>query len=205
MAFWRSLRYAPITSSTTASLMVPEKSLAVRRSWIRVLIIRTTSAVGASLVLMAWVRRSVSSCSRLMGGPRRSGRGRRLQGALDLEGGDDDHDAGGDGHDAKGRHVGEHAHHRMGHEEDAEDPLHETEEGSAPRQMPLEEPEEVDEAGHDGGEGEEEIAEGDGDQGAQDGMDHDDHPGGDAEHRAENAPAAIGLVMVAPALHESGD
>ena len=36
-------------------------------------------------------------------------------------------------------------------------------------------------------------------------MDHDDHPGRDAEDRAEDAPAAIGLVVVAQAVHEIDD
>src|SRR5215475_8328758 len=124
MAFWRSFRYVPITSRTRASSTVPEKSLAVRRSWRRVLSMRTTSAVAVSLALMAWVSRSLSSCSRLMRG--RAGHshcGRRLHHPPHPERGDDDHDPRHDGEYAQGGNVGEHAHQGMRDEEDAEDDL----------------------------------------------------------------------------------
>src|SRR4029077_12958765 len=52
-----------MTSRTSASSTVPEKPLAVRRSPIFDLIMRTTSAVGASFSLIAFVSVSLSCCS----------------------------------------------------------------------------------------------------------------------------------------------
>src|SRR5262249_55380513 len=52
-----------MTSRTSASSTVPEKPLAVLRSPIFDLIMRTTSAVGASFSLIAFVSVSLSCCS----------------------------------------------------------------------------------------------------------------------------------------------
>src|SRR6185436_841029 len=55
-----------MTSSTRASSIWPLKPLAVRRSVMRLLIIRTTSLTRASLSRMAWVSVSLRVCSRLI-------------------------------------------------------------------------------------------------------------------------------------------
>src|SRR4030095_165838 len=52
-----------MTSRTSASSIVPEKPFAGRRSPIFALIMRTTSAVGASFSLIAFVSVSLSCCS----------------------------------------------------------------------------------------------------------------------------------------------
>src|SRR5215831_21140087 len=152
---------------------------------------RTTSAVAVSLALMAWVSRSLSSCSRLMRGRAgHSHRGRRLHHPPHPERGDDDDDARHDGEYAQGGNVGEHAHQGMRDEEDAEDDLGQPQERDAPRERLLKASHEVDDPRHEGGESEEVEAEGDGDEGAGDGMDHDDDAGYDAEDAAHHAPGA---------------
>src|SRR5215831_8924347 len=62
-----------MTSRTSASSIVPEKPLAVRRSPIFDLIMRTTSAVRASFSLIAFVSVSFSACSSAIAPPRTAG------------------------------------------------------------------------------------------------------------------------------------
>src|SRR5260370_25847300 len=68
-AFWSCLRYAPTTSSTSASSTVPVKPFAVRRSWSFDLCMPTTSPAGWSFALIACVSVSLSCCSSPMAPP----------------------------------------------------------------------------------------------------------------------------------------